>query len=115
MKKPIKKKKSAKKMLNPKNKLAKRKGPPKRLPMKTRAGGKKAISGEETAALLLEEVREKSRGLDTVAFPPEETGEGAAGRASYREICRDCPILKTQIRKVWPSCWRKETRSRPMW
>jgi hypothetical protein len=75
MKKPIKKKKSAKKMLNPKNKLAKRKGPPKTVPMKTRAGGKKAIS-RETAALLLEEVREKSRGLDTVAFLPEELGRG---------------------------------------
>jgi len=75
MKKAIKKKKSAKKMLNPKNKLAKRKGPPKTAPMKTRAGGKKAISGE-TATLLLEEVREKSRGLDTVAFPPEELGRG---------------------------------------
>jgi hypothetical protein len=73
MKKPIKKKKSAKKMLNPKNKLAKRKGPPKTAPMKTRTAGKKAISGE-TAALLLEGVREKSRGLDTVAFVPEELG-----------------------------------------
>ena len=73
MKKAIKKKNSAKKMLNPKTKLAKRKGPPKTAPMKTRTGGKKAISGE-TAALLLEEVREKSRGLDTVAFPPEELG-----------------------------------------
>jgi hypothetical protein len=75
MKKPIKKKKSAKKMLNPKQKLAKRKGPPKTATMKTRTAGKKAISGE-TAALLLDEVREKSRGLDTVAFPPEELGRG---------------------------------------
>jgi hypothetical protein len=73
MKKPIKRKKSAKKMLNPKKKLAKRKAPPKTAPMKTRAGGKKGISGE-TAALPLEEVREKSRGLDTVAFAPEELG-----------------------------------------
>jgi hypothetical protein len=75
MKKAIKKKKSAKKMLNPKQKLAKRKGPPKTATMKTRTAGKKAISGE-TAALLLEGVREKSRGLDTVAFPPEELGRG---------------------------------------
>jgi hypothetical protein len=73
MKKAIKKKKSAKKMLNPKKKLAKRNGPPKTASMKTRADGKKAISGE-TAALLLEGVREKSRGLDTVAFAPEELG-----------------------------------------
>jgi hypothetical protein len=79
MKKPIKKQKSAKKLLNPKQKLAKRKGPPKTVPMKTRAGGKKAISGE-TAALLLEEVRQKSRGLDTVAFAPEELGRGRRTR-----------------------------------
>ena len=79
MKKAIKKKKSAKKMLNPKQKLAKRKGPPKTVPIKTRAGGKKAISGE-TAALLLEEVRQKSRGLDTVAFSPEELGRGRRTR-----------------------------------
>jgi hypothetical protein len=75
MKKALKKKKSAKKMLNPKKKLAKRKAPPKTAPMKTRAGGKKAIRGE-TAALLLEEVREQSRGLDTAAFAPEELGRG---------------------------------------
>jgi len=79
MKKPIKKQKSAKKLLDPKQKLAKRKGPPKTVPMKTRAGGKKAISGE-TAALLLEEVRQKSRGLDTVAFAPEELGRGRRTR-----------------------------------
>ena len=79
MKKPIKKQKSAKKLLNPKQKLAKRKGPPKTVPMKTRAGGKKAIGGE-TAALLLEEVRQKSRGLDTVAFAPEELGRGRRTR-----------------------------------
>jgi len=75
MKKPIKKKKSAKKMSNPMKKLAKRKGPPKTPTMKTRTAGKKAISGE-TAALLLDQVREKSRGLDTVALPPEELGRG---------------------------------------
>ena len=79
MKKAIKKKKSAKKMLNPKQKLAKRERPPKTASMKTRAGGKKAISGE-TAALLLEEVRQKSRGLDTVAFAPEELGRGRRTR-----------------------------------
>jgi hypothetical protein len=81
MKKPIKKKKSAKKILNPKQKLAKRKGPPKTATMKTRTAGKKAISGE-TAALLLDEVREKSRGLDTVAFPPEELGGRRSGELS---------------------------------
>jgi hypothetical protein len=75
MKKAIKKKKSAKKMLNLKKKLAKRKAPPKTASMKTRAGSKKAISGE-TATLLLEEVREKSGGLETVAFSPEELGRG---------------------------------------
>ena len=75
MKKAIKKKKSAKKMLNPKKKLAKRKAPPKTASMKTRAGGKKGIS-RERAALHLEEVREKSGGLDPVAFAPEELGRG---------------------------------------
>lgn len=75
MKKAIKKKKSAKKTLNPKKKLAKRKAPPKTASVKTRAGSKKAIRGE-TTTLLLEEVREKSRGLDTVAFSPEELGRG---------------------------------------
>jgi hypothetical protein len=75
MKKAFKKKKSAKKMLDLKKKLAKRKAPPKTASMKTRAGSKKALSGE-TAALLLEQVREKSGGLDTVAFAPEELGRG---------------------------------------
>lgn len=75
MKKAIKKKKSKKKMLNPKKKLAKRKAPPKTALMKTRAGGKRGIS-RERAALHLKEVREKSGGLDTVAFAPEELGRG---------------------------------------
>jgi hypothetical protein len=75
MKKAIKKKKSAKKMLNPQKKLAKRKGPLKTGPMKTRAGGKTAIGGEK-AALPLEGVREESRGLDAVAFAPEQLRRG---------------------------------------
>jgi len=82
MKKAIKKKKSAKKMLNPKKKLAKRKTPPKTASMKTRAGSKKGIS-REREALVLEEVRGKSGGLDTVAFAPEELGrERRAGELS---------------------------------
>jgi hypothetical protein len=75
MKKANKKKKSAKKMLNPKKKLAKRKAAPKTAPMKMRAAAKKAISGE-TAALLLEGVREESRGLDAVAFAPDQLRRG---------------------------------------
>src|SRR5882724_9276988 len=35
------------------------------------------------------------------------------GRASNREICRDCPTSKVRIRRVWTSCSRKETLSRP--
>jgi hypothetical protein len=75
MKKAIKKKKSAKKMLNPKKKSAKRKAAPKKASMKTRAVSNKGISGGR-ATLLLEEVRQKSRGLDTVVFAPEELGRG---------------------------------------
>jgi len=82
MKKAIKKKKSAKKILNPKKKLAKRKAPPKTASMKTKAGSKKGIS-RERKALVLEEVRGKSGGLDTVAFAAEELGrERRAGELS---------------------------------
>jgi hypothetical protein len=74
MKKAIKKK-SASKTLNSKKKLAKRKAAPKKAAMKTRPGRKKTISAE-AAALLVKELREKSRGLDTVAFAAEGLGVG---------------------------------------
>jgi hypothetical protein len=45
----------------------------------------------------------------------DEEGDWERGRASNREICRAYPMCKEQIRKVWMSCSRKETRSKPTW
>jgi len=102
-------KKPAKKRTTPRKMLAKKNAAPKKGELKTKVGGKKTTGGK-TAGALKKQVRGKSQSVDTVAFSPE-----GSGRASNREICRDCPTSKVRIRRVWTSCSRKETRSRPTW
>ena len=67
---PMKKanKKNSAKRATPKKQFAKNKAK-----TRTKPVGKKSIRGE-SAALLKQEIREKSRGLDTVAFAREELG-----------------------------------------
>src|SRR6267378_1695096 len=103
-------KKPAKKRTTPKKMLAKKNAAPKKAEVKTKVGGKKTTGGK-TAGALKKQVRGKSQSVDAVAFAPE----GLGGRVSNREICRDCPTSKVRIRRVWTSCSRKGTRSRPTW
>ena len=98
------KKKRAKKRVTSESKLAKKKLAPKQAEVKTKVGGK-------TAGAPKKQVREKSQSVDTVAF----AREGLGARAANRGICRDCLTSKLRIQRVWTSCSRKETRSRPRW
>jgi hypothetical protein len=99
------KKKSAKKTLTSKKKLAKRNAAPKKAETKTRAGGKKTIS-RETAASLMQEVREKGRrsgelsgdlqGLSNIEDADSESvaellEEGSAFEADVVEGVEDAP------------------------
>ena len=72
MKKAVKKK-LAKKRVTPKKKLAKKKAAPKRAEAKTKVGGKRTTGGK-TRGVLKEQVRGKSRSVDTVSFPLERPG-----------------------------------------
>ena len=101
-------KKPAKKRTTPRKNAAPKKGE-----LKTKVGGKKTTGGK-TAGALKKQVRGKSQSVDTVAWH-SHWRDWERGRASNREICRDCPVSKVRIRRVWTSCLRKETRSRPMW
>jgi len=103
--------KLAKKRVTPKKKLAKKKAAPKKAKVKTKAGGKKTTGGK-TAGALKEQVRGKNQSVETVAFA---LGGWERDRASNQETCRGCPTSKVRIRRVWTSCSRKETRSRPTW
>src|SRR6266852_3563296 len=109
MKKAVEKK-LARKRVTPKKKLAKKKAAPKKAEVKTKVGGKNRTGGK-TAGALKKQVRGKSQSVNTVAFALE----GLGARAGDREICRDCLTSNARIRRVWTSCLRKETRSRPRW
>ena len=106
-------KKPAKKRTTPRKMLAKKNAAPKKGELKTKVGGKKTTGGK-TAGALKKQVRGKSQSVDTVAWH-SHWRDWERGRASNREICRDCPTSKVRIRRVWTSCSRKETRSRPTW
>lgn len=75
MKKPNRKKPGQKKRMAPKKQLAKKKAIPKKVELETKAGGKKTTSGEPVASLK-KHGRQKSRGLETVKFAPEEPRSG---------------------------------------
>ena len=81
--------------VTPKKKLAQKRAAPKKTEVKTKVGGK-------TAGALNKHVQEKKpkRGYGGI-----HTGrDWERGRVSNREICRDCPTSKVQIRRVWTSC-----------
>ena len=70
MKKAIKNK-SAKNSGTSKKKFAKKKTAPKKAEMKTKAGARKSTS-RKIASVRQKEIRERSRGLETVVIEPEE-------------------------------------------
>ena len=104
-------KKKLGKWVTPKKKLPKKKTAPKKTEVKTKAGGKKTTGGK-TAGAPKKQVQGKSQSVGTVH---SHSRDWERGRASNREICKDCPMSNVRIRRVWTSCSSKESRSRPRW
>src|SRR6266550_1073014 len=100
-------KKLTKKTVSRKKKLA----APRKAEVKTKAGGKKTTGGK-TAGALQRQVLGKSKAW--IRWHSHRI-DWAGARGSNREICKDCPTSQVRIRRVWTSCSRKETRSRPTW
>ena len=104
-------KKKAKKRVTIKKRLTTKKTAPKKAEVKTKVGGKKAAGGKTKGAL-------RNRfGRKAKAWTPwhSRRSDRERGREGNREIYRDCPTSKVRIQRVWTSCSKKETRSRPTW
>jgi len=105
------KKKLTKKRVTPKKEVGEENAAPRKAEVKTKAGGKKTTGGKTGAHF-----RNRFWGKAKAWIRwHSHWRDWERGRASNREICRDCPTSKVRIRRVWTSCSRKETRSRPTW
>jgi hypothetical protein len=64
------------------------------------------------AAAHKRQVQRESQSVDTWHSRRRDREHGREGN---RAICRGYPMSKVRIQRVWTSCSKKETRSRPTW